>query len=142
MTLKMNLKKLHLLIIQALHKTAFFFFSFILLLGCNSNNNCHNFKTGTFTYREELNNDIVIQRTENQQIETSEKLNFTEVYNIYWTSDCSYFLVLQSTNQPEESIQPLIDTMYVNITQTTDNNYSFNAALNNKKYTGKLIKQL
>ena len=72
-------------------------FSIILIIICcetsfSQESNCKNFKTGKFLYTSEGLPDILVNRTETEQIEIVQdsKQEFQET--ISWISDCSYKL--------------------------------------------------
>lgn len=116
-----------------------FIFS-LFLVSCNSNS-CQDFKTGNFNYPENLETDVKIERNESFQIETSKKEGYTDKYQIFWDSDCSYHLVLLETNKSFDGMKPLVDTMFVNIIELAQNSYTFKAVINKKVFEGQLIKQ-
>ena len=122
-----------------LNKFIFFLFG-ISLVSCSSNLDCSEFKTGNFEYPTNSGLDLKIERTENQQIETSKKKSTKDIYEIIWTSNCAYQLVLIESNQPANFMKIQKDTMNVSIIGVEQNKYRFKATLNNKLYEGELIK--
>lgn len=122
-------------------RSFFSFFLLLILLSSCQSNNCEDFKVGQFEYPKEMKSDVVIERTADFQIETSEKDGYTDKYQIIWDSDCSYHLVLLETNNEFEGMKPLIDTMHVNMVEVLESSYKFKAVLNSKVFEGQLIKQ-
>ncbi len=122
-------------------RSFFSFFLLVILLGSCQSNNCEDFKVGKFEYPKEMKSDVVIERTADFQIETSEKDGYTDKYQIIWDSDCSYHLVLLETNNEFDGMKPLIDTMHVNMVEVLESSYKFMAVLNSKVFEGQLIKQ-
>jgi hypothetical protein len=103
---------------------------------------CGYFKIGTFKY--EGSEDIRIERTANQQIEYN--LNgdggyiYTDKYNIVWTSDCEYYLTLESTDHPEDLDFTKSDTMWSKITGVSRTGYTFTAVKGAEVFLGELKK--
>ncbi len=103
---------------------------------------CNYFKTGTFKY--EGSEDIRIERTANQQIEYN--LNgdggyiYTDKYTIVWTSDCEYYLTLESTDHPEDLDFTKADTMWSKITGVSRTGYKFTAVKGTEVFQGELKK--
>ena len=121
---------------------------FILLTGCHSGANeptaesCGYFKTGTFKYVG--SEDIRIERTADLQIEYN--LNgdggyiYTDKFNVVWTSDCEYYLTLQSTDHPEDLDFSKTDTMWTKITNVGRAGYTFTAVKGDEIFEGELKK--
>ena len=111
-----------------------------VVFGCNTPQNCNNFKEGIFIYHEKQNSNYQIIRRGNTQVEIDENNGIKDEYYIIWTEPCTYKLVLQKTNTPTKNIQLLTDTMTVKITNSKANAYDFIAFLNKQQLTGTLIK--
>ena len=122
--------------------------SLFFLVSCQGGNaeptpeTCSYFHTGTFKYVG--NEDVRIERTENQQIEYN--LNgdggyiFTDYYSIVWTNECEYYLTLDSTDQEQDLGFSKSDTMWAKISTISRTGYSFIAVKDNKTYQGELRK--
>lgn len=117
-----------------------------LLAGCQGGasepnpETCSYFKTGTFKYVG--SDDIRIERTENLQIEYN--LNgeggyiYTDKFNVVWTSDCEYYLTLQSTDHPNDLNFSSTDTMWTKITKVGRAGYTFTAVKGDEIFKGEL----
>src|SRR5450432_253091 len=60
--------------------------------------NCHNFRTGKFTYKEEPFNSVIITRTKRKQVEYDTRTGFKIKLKIRWTGDCEYELIQKWSN--------------------------------------------
>lgn len=121
------------------------FFRFILfticsatLLSCAEEINCEQFREGEFSFTK--NSTVRIIRTSSTQKEFDLKNDWVEIYDIHWTGPCSYYLTLQSTTDPEGTTFQKGDTMWVEITATQDEMYSFTAATNQQIFENTMIK--
>lgn len=110
------------------------------LISCSGNLDCEEFKTGVFEYPTSSGLDLIIERTPTSQIEKSAKKQTEDQYDVIWTSNCSYQLVLVNSNEPSNFMKLEKDTMNVSIVGIEQNKYRFKATLNNKLYEGELIK--
>lgn len=118
------------------------------LIGCQGGSNeptpetCAYFKTGTFKYVG--SEDIRIERTADLQIEYN--LNgdggyiYTDKFNVVWTSDCEYYLTLQSTDHPDDLEFSKTDTMWTKITSVSRTGYTFTAVKGEEIFEGELKK--
>jgi hypothetical protein len=103
---------------------------------------CSYFHTGTFKYVG--SEDIRIERTSEQQIEYN--LNgeggyiYTDYYAVTWTSDCEYYLTLDSTDHQGDLGFTNSDTMWVKINAIQRTGYSFIAVKGDQTYQGELKK--
>lgn len=119
-----------------------------LIWGCQGNNKiptpetCTYFHTGTFKYVG--SEDVRIERTQDQQIEYN--LNgdggymYTDYYAVVWTSDCEYYLTLDSTDHGSDLEFTSLDTMWTKITSISRTGYSFIAIKGNETFEGQLKK--
>tara|TARA_R110002050_G_scaffold102774_1_gene211588 strand:+ start:23794 stop:24207 length:414 start_codon:yes stop_codon:yes gene_type:complete len=104
--------------------------------------NCGYYKTGTFKYVG--SDDIRIERTDSLQIEYN--LNgeggyiYTDKFNVVWTSDCEYYLTLNSTDHPEDLDFLPSDTMWTKITKVGRAGYTFTAVKGSHIFEGELKK--
>lgn len=105
--------------------------------GCGKKRSCSEFKTGTFKYNDEEFEDVVILRTEDEQIESSEKLDYSDTYQIVWTSDCEYYLVFKRTTNSERMPFSKFDTIFAKIVNITDSSYIYNARISNSEFKPK-----
>lgn len=110
----------------------------LLLFSCNSEPNCSSFKTGEFSYTEDSS--IRIVRDENTQKEFDIHSDWVETYAIHWTGSCSYYLTYISSTDPEGSSFKQGDTMWVEITNTANDSYTFTAATKKDVYNNTMIK--
>lgn len=107
----------------------------LLLISCyNVENNCKDFKTGTFKSEitiDGVKKETTSTRTDSVVIETYE--GKTDTASIRWISDCEY--VLQKINPKNMSEKKAID---IKILSTTKNSYTFEFGVvgNNKKQKG------
>ena len=120
----------------------------IFLGGCQGGNNtpnpdtCAFFKIGTFKYVG--SEDIRIERTADMQIEYN--LNgdggyiYTDKFNVVWTSDCEYYLTLESTDHPHDLDFSATDTMWTKITSVGRTGYTFTAVKGEEIFNGELKK--
>jgi hypothetical protein len=103
---------------------------------------CSYFHTGTFKYVG--SEDVRIERTETQQIEYNLKGDggyiFTDYYSIVWTTECEYYLTLDSTDQLQDLGFSASDTMWTKISSISRTGYSFIAVKDNTTYQGELRK--
>lgn len=111
-------------------------FSILLLLAScyNVENNCKDFKTGTFKSEitiDGIKKETTSTRTDSIVIETYE--GKTDTASIRWISNCEY--VLQKLNPKNMSEKKAID---IKILSTTKNSYTFEFGVvgNNKKQKG------
>jgi hypothetical protein len=119
----------------------------VLITSCASNTSapqgqeCARFKTGIFKYK--TASDIRIERTETQQIEYNLTGDggylYTDKYAITWTSDCEYYLTLESTDHPEDLDFTDTDTMWCKITKVGRKGYEFIAVKDTTTYQGELV---
>jgi hypothetical protein len=107
----------------------------VTLSGCSAPT-CSDFKTGKFVHQGDDDQLIVITRTDDKQIEVSEKEGFVDEYAVTWVNECEYQLVLTSTNKPFDSLTLFEDTMTVRLNTTTENGYSYVAFFKDKKFDG------
>lgn len=119
-----------------------------LIWGCQGNNKvptpetCTYFHTGTFKYVG--SEDVRIERTQDRQIEYN--LNgdggylYTDYYTVVWTSDCEYYLTLDSTDHGLDLEFTSLDTMWTKITSISRTGYSFIAIKGNETFEGQLKK--
>ncbi|KAB1154449.1 DNA topoisomerase IV [Flavobacterium luteum] len=107
----------------------------LLLMSCyNLENNCKDFKTGTFKSEitiDGVKKETTSTRTDSIVIETYE--GKTDTASVRWISDCEY--VLQKLNPKNMSEKKAID---IKILSTTKNSYTFEFGVvgNNKKQKG------
>ena len=117
------------------------FISFSLLLitsvSCQKKT-CKDFKVGQFISPDNEVSDIKISRNESVQIETSEARGIKDVYNIFWLSDCEYYLVLKETSNPQKNLLTYQDTLRISITAIEDNTYQYTALLKGQQFVGDL----
>ena len=85
--------------------------------------NCANFKIGKFLYKSEGLPDILLTRTETEQIEINQNSNQEFQEKIIWISDCSYKLTY--TKAP---IQNLIGKSIIVELFDTENNFAHGKA--------------
>lgn len=78
----LNMKKLIPVILIILFSEATF----------SQESNCANFKIGKFLYKSEGLPDILVTRTETEQIESVQDSNHEFQETVFWISDCSYKL--------------------------------------------------
>jgi len=118
-----------------------------LLIGCQGASEpnattCSYYRTGTFKY--EGSEDIRIERTADKQIEYNLNGNggyiYTDTYKITWTSDCEYYLTLESTDHEEDLNFAKTDTMWTKITKIGRNGYEFTAVKGEEIFEGQLKK--
>ena len=121
------------------------FFRFIALIfcstalwSCSDEINCDQFRKGEFSFTK--NSSVRILRTESTQKEFDLNSDWVEIYDIHWTGPCSYYLTLQSTTDPEGTTFQKGDTMWVEITATQDEIYSFTAATDQQIFENTMIK--
>ncbi|MFT4660975.1 MAG: hypothetical protein ACI8XB_001246 [Patiriisocius sp.] len=100
---------------------------------------CKDYQVGTFKY-EDKQFDAIIVRTETHHTETSDSLNYKDVYKVIWTDDCFYKLVLESTDNPARMPLSKFDTIHVKIGEVDKHGYAFEALILDQKPIGKLIK--
>ena len=114
---------------------------FLTSAGCGKKRSCEDFKTGTFKYNDEEFKDVKILRTEDEQIESSDKLNYQDTYEINWTNECEYFLVFKRTTNPERMPFSKFDTIFAKIVSITDTSYVYDARISNSEFkpTGELL---
>ncbi|MCB0480664.1 MAG: hypothetical protein KDC83_04490 [Flavobacteriales bacterium] len=99
---------------------------------------CKDFKVGLFESPDKTVSDIKIIRNDSVQIETSEKRDIKDTYNIYWKSDCEYFLVLKETSNPQKNLLTYKDTLRVSISAIEENTYQYTALLKGQQFVGDL----
>jgi hypothetical protein len=73
----------------------------VLCLAQTNTSECDKFKTGTFTYKEESFNTVIITRTKKKQKEHDTKSGLKINFKIHWTGDCEYELILVWSNDKE-----------------------------------------
>lgn len=102
--------------------------------GCGKKRTCQEFRTGTFKYNDEEFKDVEILRTEDEQIESSEKRDYSDTYQIHWTSECEYYLVFKRTTNAERMPFSKFDTIFAKITSITDSSYIYKARISNSEF--------
>lgn len=103
---------------------------FTLLLTClssSSNADCSDFRTGTYSLKDaEVGTDHLIERTNTIQTETNLKTGTKSIFSVTWINDCEYELTIIEGR--DEVMNYFKDkTLVVQITQTTENGYSFDS---------------
>jgi len=63
----------------------------ILIIACNSSNNCEDFRTGKFTYTV-MDSNWVVERNDSLQTEYCEELGVNMELKISWINQCTYML--------------------------------------------------
>ncbi|WP_299763681.1 hypothetical protein [uncultured Dokdonia sp.] len=101
-------------------------FSFIYK---SSENDCSDFKEGTFIYfnNEEntFNKNSITIRTHNKQIYIDSKKGDTLSYDLIWISDCKYQLIHTYTNKKSEGFVKIGDTLIVTIKPIDNLTYKY-----------------
>ncbi len=99
---------------------------------------CVDYKTGTFTYE---NNDfnVVITRTDTHQTEKSDSLNYVDVFKVNWTSDCYYYLTLESTDNPARMPLSKYDPIFVKMSNVDEKGYDFDATILDSHPHGRIV---
>lgn len=102
---------------------------------------CQRFTKGIYKYKG--SEDIRIERTATHQVEYNLKGDggylYTDKYAITWTSDCEYYLTLESTDHPTDLDFGKHDTMWCKVTQINPKGYNFIAVKDTTTYQGELI---
>ena len=115
------------------------FISFtVWFASCSNEPECEKFKEGEFSYTK--NSTIRILREGNIQKEYDIESDWLEVTKIHWTGPCSYYLTLESTTDPEGTTFKPGDTMWVEITATKDESYTFSASTGSQVFENTMIK--
>lgn len=120
----------------------FYFTISLIAMSCGKQKTCNDFRVGTFKYKdnsEGMAADIVITRTESFQIESSESANFSDTFEIVWTSDCEYYAVYQSSSNPVRMPYSKFDTVFTRIIEPKANGYVFESIFLDKRPQGELI---
>jgi len=119
-----------------------FFILAFLISSCDSPKKCSDFRVGTFKHLDEkdgMASDIVITRTEAYQIESSESSNYSDTFEIEWTSDCEYYLVYESSSNPTRMAHSKFDTVFTRILEPKANGYVFESIFLDNRPQGELI---
>ncbi len=118
------------------------FVTSIFASSCEQRKKCSDFRVGTFKHKDEksgMASDIIITRTESYQIESSESANYSDTFEIVWTSDCEYYAVYQSSSNPTRMPYSKFDTIFTRIIEPHVNGYVFESIFLNKRPQGELI---
>ena len=91
----------------------------LLVLSCGPN--CKDFKKGRFKLEGPYAGDIIVERTDAIQTESSVEGNYKNEFFIQWIDDCSYSLVLKSSDNPSSISLGPQDTLNVQIIETQSN---------------------
>lgn len=88
----------------------------VSLLGCGPN--CSDFKKGRFKLEGQYASDIIVERDDMVQVESSVEGKYKNEFFLDWIDDCNYSLVLKySDNSSSISLGPQ-DTLKVEIVET------------------------
>ncbi len=105
---------------------------FFLTSCSNKPNNCSKFKTGTFVYLDSKMKGLKIERNDSMQIETDKNFNSKIICEVKWLSECSFLVTpIESFNFPEGAKLVPIE---VEITETTNNSYTFLSIIDSLGY--------
>jgi hypothetical protein len=85
-------------------------------------NNCNRFKTGTFALKGDEN--VLVIRTENFQVEWDKKAMNTSWYKIKWINNCTYTTTLVKADNSDEIILKGIPVT-IEILETGEKSYKY-----------------
>lgn len=83
--------------------------------------------------------DLIINRTEDYQVESSESADYADTFKIVWTSECEYYCVFESTSKPNRMPYSKFDTIFAAIVSTNSEGYVFESLFLDKRPQGELI---
>lgn len=108
-------------------KYVLFFALLISFTTLSAQENCENFKTGTFKMSDPaINFECTITRNDSLQIEKMKGSDEESVYKVTWPSACEYNLQMVSGN-PEDLAFFKDKILKVKILSTEEDNYTFQA---------------
>lgn len=99
---------------------------------------CKAFHKGEFSYSRQ--SDVRIVREESRQTEYSITDDFVDRFQVIWTDECSYQLILEETNRPADLDFTKEDTLFVTITASDANSYTYTAYKTGKSFEGQMIR--
>jgi len=100
---------------------------------------CEDHHIGKFVY-DVSDFDEVIERTATHQTETSDSLNYKDVFALEWVDECTCRLVFESTNNRARQTISNRDTIYVKMTEVDKDGYFFEAKVLDATPTGRINK--
>ena len=122
---------------------SFLLFFIILFAGACTSTDCTDFHVGKFKYKDKSKGmapDVIIERTESHQVESSVSANYSDTFKIVWTSDCEYYMVFMSSSNEDRMAITKFDTIFSRITETKPNGYVFQSIFLNWQPEGELVK--